>query len=251
MSPGRSRRTKPAVRGYGITGWSRAFVSVMEAGADHRRITGARRYFRDRHVDGLQIAHGWVTASVRGSQLDPFDVQLETRTVDPATVIDLLRRTGDADALLELARGEQPPALGDLIAPTEPADVVSDCTCPDDAPRCTHVLAVAFEVAAEIDRRPTTLLTVMGTDLPELLAAAHDGDAQPADVESAPLTVDDPFGDHRLPPPAPSFPTLDALTELDPAMLRQALRATGVAMTEVAEALDDLAIYYDVLTRRQ
>lgn len=251
MSPARARRTKATVRGYGITGWSRAFVGVMEAGADHRRITGARRYFRERHVDGLHIAHGFVTASVRGSQLDPFDVRLETRTVDPATVVELLRQTGDADALLELARGEQPPALGNLIAPTEPADVVSDCTCPDDAPRCTHVLATAFEVAAEIDRRPTTLLTVMGTDLPELLAVAQDGEEQSEAGDAGPLTVDDPFGDHLLPPQTPSFPTVDALTDLDPAVLRQALRATGVPMTEVAEALDDLAMFYDVLTRRR
>ena len=255
MSPGRARRSRSAVRAYGITGWSRAFVDVMEAGVDHRRITGARRYFRERHVDGLQIAHGVVTASVRGSQLDPFDVRLETRGVDPATVIDLLRRTGDADALLELARGEQPPALGNLIAPTEPADVISDCTCPDEAPRCTHVLATAFEVAAEIDRRPTTLLTVMGTDLPELLAVAQGDDTasdwEPHATAAAPLTVDDPFGDHLLPPPVPSFPALDVLTELDPTMLRQALRATGVPMTEIAEAFDDLAGFYDILMRRR
>lgn len=246
------RRPKAAVRSYGITGWSRAFVAVVEAGADHRRITGARRYFRERHVDGLQIAHGFVTASVRGSQLDPFEVRLETRTVDPATVIELLRRTGQADALLDLARGEQPPALGNLIAPTEPADVVSDCSCPDDAPRCTHVLSVAFEVAAEIDRRPTTLLTVMGTDLPELLAAAQDRPTESAiATDDEPLLTEDRFGDRALSPPTPSFPTTDALTELDPAVLRQALRATGVPMTEIAEALDDLATFYDVLTRRR
>ncbi|MGB6246370.1 MULTISPECIES: hypothetical protein [Gordonia] len=249
MSPGR-RRGKAAVRGYGITGWSRAFVGVVEAEADHRHITGARRYFRERHVDGLQIAHGVVTASVRGTQLDPFDVRLSMRTVDAATVIDLLRRTGRAAELLDLARGEQPPGLGELIAPTEAADVVSACTCPDDAPRCTHVLAVAFEVAAEIDRRPTTLLTVMGTDLPELLAVTRDGEA-PAPVESAPPIPDDPFGDRRLPPPVPTFRATEVLSELDPTMLRQALRATGVSMTEIGEALDDLTTYYDVLKRRR
>ncbi|MGB3707748.1 SWIM zinc finger family protein [Gordonia sp. (in: high G+C Gram-positive bacteria)] len=254
MSPGR-RRSKPPVRGYGITGWSRAFVGVVEAGADHRRITGARRYFRERHVDGLEISHGSVTGSVRGSQLDPFDVRLDMRTVDPETVISLLQKTGSVDDLLALARGEQPAALGNLIAPTEAADVMSDCSCPDDAPRCTHVLAVAFEVAAEIDRRPTTLLTVMGTDLPELLAQAQGDEAddagEPDESTSGTLIADDPFGDHRMPPPVPSFPAMDPLTLLDPTLLRQALRTTGVPLTEVAEALDDLAMYYDVLERRR
>lgn len=252
MSPGR-RRTKAAVRGYGITGWSRAFVGVVESGADHRRITGARRYFRERHVEGLRIGHGVVTASVRGSQLDPFDVRLEMRTIDPETVVELLRRTGSTDDLLDLARGEQPTGLGELIAPTEPADVTSDCSCPDDAPRCTHVLAVSFEVAAEIDRRPTTLLTVMGTDLPELLAVVQDGDRDrhAAVGDDDPLVADDPYGDHRLPPAPPSFPAVDPLSDLDPTALRQALRATGVPLTEVGEALDDLTTYYDVLTGRR
>lgn len=255
MSPGRGR-AKPAVRGYGITGWSRAFVGVVESGADHRRITGARRYFRERHVDGLEISHGFVTGSVRGSQLDPFDVRLDMRTVDPATVISLLKQTGSVNDLLALARGEQPAGLGNLIAPTEAADVVSDCTCPDDAPRCTHVLAVAFEVAAEIDRRPTTLLTVMGTDLPELLATAQEGDtavdaAPDAASSDRPLMADDPFGDHLMPPPVPSFPATDPLSALDPTLLRQALRATGVPLTEIAEALDDLDTYYDVFARRR
>ncbi|WP_143965626.1 hypothetical protein [Gordonia zhaorongruii] len=258
-----ARRRGPApVRGYGITGWSRAFVSVVEAEADHRHITGARRYFRDRHVDGLQIGEGRVTSSVRGTQLDPFEVILVTRVVDPETVIDLLRRTGSAGDLLALARGEQPPGLGNLIAPTESADVESDCTCPDEAPRCVHVLATAFEVAAEIDRRPTTLLQVMGTDLPALLAAAGDADEDGDDRDDAtwnnatgntddgPMLPDDFYGDRVVLPPPPPVPAVDALTELDPAVLRIALRSSGVAVTQVAEAFDDLATFYAEIKRR-
>lgn len=266
-----ARRNRSPVRGYGITAWGRAFAAVVEAGADHRHLTGARRYFRDHHVEGLDIAPGQITAAVRGSQLDPFEVALITRPVDPGTVVDLLRRGGDTDALMALARGEQPAALGELIAPTESADVVSDCTCPDTADRCIHVLAVAFEVSAQIDRHPVALLRAMGTDLPDLLAAAEDrqsgGSAsggagaagapgspsspveQPSPVElpSTVELVETFYGDHAPLPAVPAFPRVDALAELDAAALRGALRASGVGATAIGEAVDDLAELYAVL----
>lgn len=251
------RRSGPPVRSYGITGWGRALAAVVEAGADHRHITGARRYFRAHHVDGLEIAPGEVTASVRGSQLEPFAVTLRTRAVDPQTVVDLLRTTGRVEALIALARGEQPAAVGELIAPTESADVASSCTCPDQAPRCTHVLAVAFEVADRIDRQPTTLLRVMGTDLPELLELAREREpSAPAEPATGP-GGDTPesiaaafYGDTAPPPAALSVPAVDALSQLDAAALRAALRASGVAPTQLSEALDDLAELYAVLRDR-
>lgn len=267
------KRARGPVRGYGITAWGRSFAEVVESGADHRHVTGARRYFRDHHVDGLDISPGRITAAVRGSRLDPFEVVLTTRTVDPATVVSLLRRAGQIEALLALARGEQPEALRELIAPTESADVVSACTCPDDAPRCIHVLATAFEVADRIDRRPATLLRVMGTDLPDLLALAQDrsdsaATDSPDGVETTPgrSPFDDAsshapaselrtrdaettvfYGDHAPLPAIPTVPRADALTELDATALRAALRASGVGATQLAEALDDLAELYAVL----
>ena len=254
------RRRAPATRSYGITPWSRAFAATVEAGADHRHLTGARRYFRDRHVAGLHIGPGRVTASVRGTQLDPFDVELTTRTVYARTVVDLLRRAGTTDALLAAARGEQPAALGELIAPTEPADVASSCTCPDGAPRCIHVLAVAFEVAAQIDNQPTTLLRVMGTDLPELLHLVRDGAPRDAGLAAPPETAAAELspaelaaiyhGDHDTLPPLPSVPAGDPLATLDPAELRAALRTTGVPATALTPALDYLSDLYLALRQR-
>lgn len=257
----RRPRSRPPVRGYGITPWGRAFAAVLEAGADHRHLTGARRYFREHHVDGLQIVPGQITASVRGSQLDPFEVIVEMRVVDPGTVVELLRAAGDVDALIALARGEQPSALGELIAPTESADAASSCTCPDEAPRCIHVLAVAFEVADRIDRQPATLLRVMGTDLPDLLALAQDrptarppsGPARDSGCRPGSIDVSpgDYYGDTTPLPAPPAIPRVDALTEFDTAALRAALRASGVGATQVAEAVDDLAELYAVLRDRR
>ncbi len=248
-----------AVRGYGLTPWSRAFVDVVEgrgadgeAVADSRHVTKARRYFRDRHVRGLRIGAGRVTASVEGTQLEPFDVIITTRTVDTPTLAGLLRDRGGVEELMRLTRGEQPPILGELLVPTESADVATDCTCPDEAPRCVHALVTSYEIAAEIDRSPLTLLTVMGTDLRDLLAELDSRPAQSPVVEEGSsaesLRPDDFHGTASALPPLPSVPRMNPLTALDGSDLRAALRATGVAPADIAEAIDELGDLYDRLT---
>ncbi|MFW0786691.1 hypothetical protein AAFP35_19525 [Gordonia sp. CPCC 206044] len=258
MSPGRtgagraSRTRGPgSTRGYGVTRWGRAFVDVVEgAGSgepDRRRITQARRYFRDRHAHRLHIGAASVSASVRGSQLDPFDVTLTMRAVDAGTVVDLLRHRDAAGDLMTLTRGEQPTALGELLLPTESADIAADCTCPDEAPRCIHVLCVAYEVAAEIDRNPTTLLTVMGTDLSELLDAAsrRSGDDRfGTEDDTAAAPVIDFYGTHATLPPLPAPPPMNPLMDLDGDALRSALRASGISPADVGETLDTLDLLY-------
>lgn len=243
-----ARSSRPPVRSYGITPWSRAFLAVVDQ-SQHRRVTKARSYFRDRHVHRLTIGKGLITATVEGSQLDPFETTVRTRTVDVGTVMSLLRSHDALDDVMALARGEQPSTLGEFIAPTEPADLSCSCTCPVDD-TCIHVLAVAFEVAAEIDRRSTTLLTVMGTDLTELLA--HQNDASPSDGgiddrESGPLPLTDYFGDARTLPSVPTPPPFRVFTELDVGALRAALRASGVGALDVASATDELVELYEAI----
>lgn len=255
MSP-RHGRGPIAVRGYALTPWARSFVDVVEgrtagsgadAIADSRHITKARRYFRDRHVHGLRIGAGRVTASVEGSQLDPFDVILTMRTVDSDTVAELLRARDAVMELMPLTRGEQPAVVGELIGPTESADVMTDCTCPDEAVRCVHALAVAYEVAAEIDRSALTLLTVMGTDLKSLLDKVGDAPTPTREADDGALPGPDFYGTTSPLPPLPSPQRMNPLTDLDTTDLRQALRAVGVVPTDMAETLDELGDLYDRL----
>lgn len=268
MSPrgsSRSRARASATRGYGVSRWGRAFVDVVEGAhtgdVDRRRITQARRYFRDHHAERVRIVDGRVTASVRGSQLDPFEVTLTSRPVDTETVVSLLRDRDATGDLMTLARGEQPTVLGELIIPTESADIAADCTCPDESPRCIHTLCVAYEVAAEIDRSPATLLTVMGTDIAALLAAAsdrppaggggdHDGgehDGGEHDGGSSAIPSVDFYGTNAVLPPLPTPARTNPIMDLDPDALRKALRASGVPPAEIGETLDLLDDLYERL----
>lgn len=255
------RRSRVPVRSYGITPWGAAFLRAFSP-ADSRRTAKARTYFRDRHVHALTVVPGRITSSVSGSQLDPFDVTIDLRTVDAATVVGLLQRDGRAAELTEVTRGGQPAGLGELVAPTEAADAKAGCTCPVDD-LCIHVLATAFEVAAMIDREPAVLLEVMGAPLTDLLALANatppvqDGDAvvecsarneRSVSRPGAERTETDFYGDQTALPEAPLLPDFHALTEFDAKLLRAALRATGVIPGDVAEAADGLAALYDRIT---
>ena len=258
---GRGGRGTVPVRGYGLTPWSRAVVDVVEgrtdgAGpvADGRRIVKARSYFRDRNTRRLTVGPGTVTASVWGSQLEPFTVRVSVDVVDTSALAAALRDRGAAGEMLSLNRGEQPPALGGLLIP-DAAAVTAECDCPDSADRCIHILAVAYEVAAEIDRTSTTLLTLRGTAVPDLLAALGDTPAATADGTGAepgsddrlPVPAVDFYGTGATAPPLPDPPSMNPLTDLDAGALRAALRASGVPAADLAEAVDELGDLYDRL----
>lgn len=263
---GRGGRGTVPVRGYGLTQWSRAVVDIAEGrtgdagpAADGRRIVKARSYFRDRNTRRLTVGPGTVTASVWGSQLEPFTVRVSVDVIDTSAVAAALRDRGAAGEMLSLNRGEQPPALGGLLIP-DAAAVTAECDCPDSADRCIHILAVAYEVAAEIDRTSTTLLTLRGTAVPDLLAALGDTPAATADGvdrhgndtehgsdDRQPVPAVDFYGTGATAPPLPRPPSMNPLTDLDAGALRAALRASGVPAADLAEAVDELGDLYDRL----
>ncbi|PYE17969.1 putative Zn finger protein [Williamsia limnetica] len=246
-----SAKKKPAPRGYGLTPWSKGFLLAVEGPAELRKITKARTYFRDRNVIDLVVRSGRVTGLVQGSQLDPFEVEIEADPADPATVVAMLRERGKADELVSVTRGKQPETLGSLVIPADSTDIRTECTCPVDDDRCIHVLAVSYELAATIDKEPATLLTIMGADLPLLLAHLRDNadrlDERTTD-SPAPTEVDF-YGDGRQLPGLPHPPPLDVLSELDTTALSAALRRSGAAAMDVAQAVDELAELYARITR--
>ena len=246
-----ARKKEAPTRGYGLTPWSRAVLAVVDRPEDTRRVGKARTYFRERKILDVRLRPGHVTALVQGSQVEPFETSLTMRTVEADTVVALLQEKGATDDLLAVARGEQPRVLGSVVLPTEPADVRGDCNCPDDEPRCIHVLALAYEMAAQIDKAPSVALTMMGAEVATLLA--HLRDDEPDDTvrptrRRGPEPVDF-FGLRLTLPPLPSPPSVDVFADLDVAGLNRALRMSGVGPLDVGEVTDELAELYARLTR--
>lgn len=247
MSP---RKKDAPVRGYGLTAWSRAVLAVIDRPEDTRRVGKARTYFRERTILDVRVRPGTVTALVQGSQVEPFETSLTMRTVESDTVVALLRERDATDDLLAVARGEQPRILGSLVLPTEPADVRGDCNCPDEEPRCIHVLALGYEMAAQIDKTPSIALTMMGAEIATLLAHLRDDTDEPTrPVRVRAPEVVDFYGSGFTPPHLPSPPSVDVFADLDVAGLNRALRMSGVGPLDLGEVTDELAELYARLIR--
>lgn len=116
-------------------------AAVLAEGA---RLSRGRQYQKRGQVTDLMVEPEAVTASVRGSRDEPYDVTIACKVagqnertaaeVDPTAVV--------------------PKAL----------DVAFTCHCPDWGDPCKHGVAVLLEFAREVDDNPSLLLQWRGID---------------------------------------------------------------------------------------
>lgn len=221
---------------FGRTWWGRAFVDAIEEHADPGRLTRGRTYARAGQVVSIRVQPGEVVAEVQGSQPRPFTSVLTLRPLDDeqvAELVDTVRST--PGTLAETVAGSLSTDLGPILLPQSAADLDFDCTCPDTGWPCKHVAAVAFLTAEVLDERPLEMLTLRGIDLDALITGVeHEtGDA-----------ADDLYGDEIELPALPSVQFRAATEDLDPVLLRKALRATAEDERTVITGARDLDAVY-------
>ncbi|WP_139058124.1 hypothetical protein [Tsukamurella pseudospumae] len=258
---GVARKARDSARPMGGTWFSRRLIQQREEVTERRKVQYARRLYSEHQVYAMAVVPGSVTATVQGSQLDPFAVALSRVPGDAAAVVSLLVGQGASGELLGVTRGELGRALGELVLPESASDVVVECACPDESGACVHALALTYEFCAAADTDPSLVLDFAGVPLAGLLArvstdsapgpggAASSGDGardawDPGAWDAGPAAF---YGDGLDLPPLPEPAPIDAMTLLDPALLRMALRRTGTKPADVAEASDELAELYDRL----
>ncbi|HEX6039326.1 hypothetical protein [Longimicrobium sp.] len=255
----------------GETWWSQRFIEALKAVADGNRLTRGRSYARSGQVMDLRVERGAVTAKVQGSAIRPYAVRID---LAPFTEAEWSRAEAAlADQALFLAAllaGEMPrdveqafQAAGLSLFPSRPAELRSECSCPDWANPCKHTAATYYILAESFDADPFLVLRWRGRARDDLLARlrelratrepdaalmeADDGEAD-APAEAAPLAE---------PPAAADFwsadPELATLTfspraaEVPDAVLRQ----LGALPPEAggAELSDELERAYGLFTR--
>ncbi|MFD6464077.1 hypothetical protein ACFWFG_39495, partial [Streptomyces roseolus] len=113
--------------------------------------------------------------------------------------------------------------------------------CPDPGWPCKHVAAVCYLLAERLDERPREILTLRGLDLDTLIAGIE---RDPEPVETA-----DPYGDDAVLPDLPRLEFRSALDDLDPTLLRRALRMSSEDETAAAAGLRELRALYTLLER--
>lgn len=255
-----ARKARDTARTMGGSWFSRRLIQQREDVTERRKIQYARRLYQEHQVYALAVVPASVTATVQGSQLDPFAVALSRVPGDAAAVVSLLVGQGAAAELLGVTRGELGRALGELVLPETASDVIVDCACPDDSGACVHALALTYEFCAAADADPSLVLDFAGVPLAGLLARVTssgsdgaapapscDGVSEPWDPDVWDASPAAFYGDGLDLPPLPEPSPIDAMTLLDPALLRMALRRSGTKPADVAEATDELAELYDRL----
>jgi uncharacterized Zn finger protein len=169
------------------------------------RLGRGRSYARSGQVMALRVAPGAVTAQVQGSRSTPYAVRI---TLRPFTEAQWARveeaLAGQALFAAALLAGEMPrdveqafEAAGLSLFPARPADLKSDCSCPDYANPCKHVAATYYILAEAFDTDPFLVLAWRGRERAALLERLRElRGATPADEAAADAPPE-------VPPPAP------------------------------------------------
>lgn len=144
--------------------WSRLLASAIVGDEGSSRAERGRRLVRDGAVGPLRVATGEV-----GGVVDEHAVAIGAVPLPPRIWAAISRYARGSRPLEAAVAGrEQSVQLEHLLtvdweAPLVPRReaIVRSCTCPA-GPDCEHVAALAYTVAAELDRDPSLLLRWRG-----------------------------------------------------------------------------------------
>lgn len=252
MDEGLRARTR---RGsIGARWWSRRFIDLVESFADAGRLQRGRAYARGGNVFDLRVEAHEVTAKVRGSAPEPYEVALGIEAIDEdgwrAVEAELASR---ALFRARLLAGEMPPEiewvfaeLGLALFPDSASDLHLMCDCPDWGDPCKHAAAVLYLLAEAFDDDPFLILQWNGRRRDQLLGAlrrATGTEPDPLEMREEPLTAEGfwtpPSGLARLRerPPAPPVPPGFVLRLAAPPPVRVRRRALADVLAPAYEAL--------------
>lgn len=123
---------------------AQALAELAPLLAEGARLSRGRAYHRKGHVTDVAVGAGLVTASVRGSEPDPYDVTIACR---------------------EATENERSAIEADVVAAVPgPLDVAFTCGCADWGDPCKHGVAALLAFAQEVDDAPELLLAWRGVD---------------------------------------------------------------------------------------
>ncbi|MFB6201423.1 MAG: SWIM zinc finger family protein [Halorhabdus sp.] len=162
--------------------WSRRFVNVVESYSKNNRITRGKRYARKGQVVDLTVENGVVSATVQGSQPDPYEVTIRGDALDEETWHQVERAMADRAAFAaQLLTEEMPPDIEEVfeacdvsLFPQSYRDMATNCTCPDTANPCKHIAAVFYILAEQFDEDPFLIFKWRGRPRETLLEALQE-----------------------------------------------------------------------------
>ncbi|KKO83723.1 SWIM zinc finger family protein [Corynebacterium otitidis] len=220
-------------------------LDLVCSGADPMRVRRGRDYAREGRVEPQGAEGGRISASVQGSQAEPFEASI----VMPHRGADELARAlrlleGDYRGIRRARQGQVPVPVAEALFARSPRQVRMSCTCPDDAVPCKHLVAVATAYAAWLRRHPEEAFSFRGVDLADLEESLR---RQRSNDERPELSTGTRFWDGGAMPDLPEPETRPAIEESDLGLLHQAMRGVSYSVMAQLRAVSDIEDLYAAL----
>jgi uncharacterized Zn finger protein len=165
----------------GSTWWGQRWIAALDrmSSGYSNRLARGRTYARAGRTHDLVVKGSTVTAKVTGSRSTPYKVTISLgRLADGVWDKTIAAMAEKAQYSAELLAGQMPQeidaafqAAGASIFPVKPADLTTDCSCPDWANPCKHVAATHYVLGEALDRDPFLLFELRGRTKVQVLGA--------------------------------------------------------------------------------
>lgn len=205
FEPSVPRKAKGGIRAqstrgsFGESWWAKRWMQVLESFQLGGRLQRGRRYARSGQVLSIAIAKGTVAAEVQGSRPDPYQVNMQVKTLASADWTKVAGAiSGQALFAAKLLAGELPAEIegvfqaeGLSLFPVRLSDLRTHCSCPDASNPCKHIAAVYCLLAEEFDRDPFLVFQLRGMTRDEFLGMI----AQPVPPPAEEILPPEPLPD--------------------------------------------------------
>ncbi len=163
----------------GETWWSKRWVHTLESLGMGARLARGRSYARMGQVVSIDVEPGIVKSRVQGSQPRPYAVEIRLQPLadeEWQSVIEVMASQALFAAML--LAGEMPTNIEEAfrsvhlaLFPTTKQDLVTKCSCPDQANPCKHIAAVYYILAERFDEDPFLLFKLRGRTRDQIIEA--------------------------------------------------------------------------------
>lgn len=178
--------------------WGKRWIQALERTPSGARLKRGQSYARKGQVTSLHIEKGAVEATVQGTRVKPYKVDMRLPVLDGKAwgriAASMAGRPLMAALLLQGHMPEDIEILfsdaGLSLMPLRLGDLHTRCSCPDSANPCKHIAAVCYLLAEALDSDPFIMFKLRGIERDEfmnLLRPETGEDA--ADVTEKPKTM--------------------------------------------------------------
>jgi uncharacterized Zn finger protein len=164
---------------FGKSWWASRWIAALERLVDPGRLARGRTYARAGQVVSLDVGAEGVSASVQGSRPTPYTVSIRFRPLsDEAWERVIERMAAEAIYAARLLSGEMPEQIEEVFAqagtslfPSDKNDMLTKCSCPDQANPCKHIAAVHYLLGERFDEDPFLMFLLRGRSQEEIVTA--------------------------------------------------------------------------------